>query len=667
MLKMQFLAACRSAFQSKNWQGLVKMLGHIDIQLCDQPELLIFLGVAHDELGQPELGIPALAKALELNAESLELKLRVVHSLMNAGDWCLALELLEGDSRDEFWSLSSAQISFWRCKSNLGNPAAAERNLALLQGKDGVDRVELGFALLEANILLKNEVLAKEIYRQMRRFVPNDPLLDLLEIDLLLLCEPGEFKKMLCNKLDSGLPNNRRLCLKILRHLRWENQLMLATQVASEAIRKFGFSGALAELYLYLLAEVGDLQRLTKALSDEPLIIPPIDTSIFIGLCLFSSGKYEESEKAFSGKEDQEFALHYLSEIAKIKKQPDEVLRLRRQALDINNSPGNKLNLGLELLGMFQWEEGWDLYRARLELPQEDLKTGFSLKEFNASSTLAGKKVLIFEEQGIGDMVMMASILEDVIFEAKRVDCLVSGRLSGVLAESFLSLNVYTRVEELPDDYDVAYAFCSLAGIYRRSSKSFPAKPYLFPSNDLVNSWSGRLIERTDGCLSSDLRVGLAWSGGLAGMRSARSIPLEELAPILKTSGVQWVSLQHNPDMDELVNFKRNHQIDIHLFEGSTYDIHDLSALIKSLDLVITVQQTVLHIAGAVGTPAWVMLPAIPEWRYGFEGSKMHWYESVELHRQVTPGHWGDLIFELASKLSDAVMARLSLSESIHK
>ena len=130
-----------------------------------------------------------------------------------------------------------------------------------------------------------------------------------------------------------------------------------------------------------------------------------------------------------------------------------------------------------------------------------------------------------------------------------------------------------------------------------------------------------------------------------------RSIPLTQLLPLLQVEGVTWVNLQYNHDPTELDQLAREHGAQIHHFEGITADLLATAALTAQLDLVITVQQTAAHIAGAIGTPAWVLLPCSAEWRYGMEGSQMPWYNSVELFRQMSFGDWSGPIESVRQRL----------------
>jgi hypothetical protein len=175
--------------------------------------------------------------------------------------------------------------------------------------------------------------------------------------------------------------------------------------------------------------------------------------------------------------------------------------------------------------------------------------------------------------------------------------------------------------------------------------------PYLQIPPSEQRRWRDRLS-----ALPPGLRVGLAWrGGGSLGPRWRRSLRLDQLEPLLRQPGVCWVNLQHRHDPSERAAFEARTGVSLATFDGVGDDLLATAALTQALDLVICVQQTSLHLAGALGTPAWVLLPRVAEWRYGIAGSSMPWYASVELFRQPTTGCWEPVIADVASRLRQRV------------
>jgi hypothetical protein len=129
--------------------------------------------------------------------------------------------------------------------------------------------------------------------------------------------------------------------------------------------------------------------------------------------------------------------------------------------------------------------------------------------------------------------------------------------------------------------------------------------------------------------------------------RSRRSLSLEQLQPLLATPGVAWVSLQHNAPGSPLREFP-----------GVTQDLDELASLISALDLVISVCNTTVHMAGALGKEVLVMAPFVPEWRYGMSGEGMLWYPSARVFRQARYGDWDEVLSRIAEALRQRTGAK---------
>jgi ADP-heptose:LPS heptosyltransferase len=148
------------------------------------------------------------------------------------------------------------------------------------------------------------------------------------------------------------------------------------------------------------------------------------------------------------------------------------------------------------------------------------------------------------------------------------------------------------------------------------------------------------------------LRVGIAWRGGsLRTRRLTRSLTLEYWQPLLMQSDVDFVSLQYGPAVDDLAQLRDRHSVTVRSFGDEFADIDELAAAIAALDLVISVDNTVAHLAGALGRPVWVLLPFAPEWRYLRSGDTMPWYPSARLFRQTRPREWESVLAETAAAL----------------
>ena len=269
---------------------------------------------------------------------------------------------------------------------------------------------------------------------------------------------------------------------------------------------------------------------------------------------------------------------------------------------------------------------GWVDYEARFDFKRFLSRSGGVITADMAPriarhptpASLAGQRVLVLGEQGIGDQVMFASMLPDLAKVAASITLVCEARLAAIFAASFPGLTVSgpkdARVS--PSEIDQIVAMGSLGVMFRPNEAAFPGTPYLAPRPAVREAWAARLGPRT-----GKLRVGLSWRGGLARTRlSERSLTLEQLAPILSLPGCEFVSLQYGDVAEETAGHP------LRVFPASEIeDFEQLAGLAANLDLVVSVQTALVHLAGAVGLPCLTLVPHNAEWRYAADGPSMPW------------------------------------------
>ncbi|MCH8046483.1 MAG: tetratricopeptide repeat protein, partial [Planctomycetes bacterium] len=256
-------------------------------------------------------------------------------------------------------------------------------------------------------------------------------------------------------------------------------------------------------------------------------------------------------------------------------------------------------------------------------------------------SSLAGKRVLVFGEQGVGDEVMFASCLSEVAQQADRCIVECDRRLAGLIRRSFPEVTVYPRrklsdltwLDDL-EPIDVCIAIGSLPMFLRGDLESFPRHGgYLSPSAEWCRRWKKRLEE-----LGPGPKIGISWRGGAETVSAnRRTTDLALWHKILATEGVYFVNLQVGDVAAPLEAVFRQLGVRVHTWpdiEGPD-DLDSLAAQIASLDLVISAQNTNVHLAGALGTAVWVALPLAYDWRWLLERGDSPWYPSVTLFRQT--------------------------------
>lgn len=312
-------------------------------------------------------------------------------------------------------------------------------------------------------------------------------------------------------------------------------------------------------------------------------------------------------------------------------------------------------NRSLCLLRLGRYAEGWADYERRWNRPSfvqtcagqvtAPLRDHLALNL--RPEDLAGRHVLLVAEEAIGDVVMFASMLPDLLSAAAKVSFLCEARLQRLMAHSFPDIALIDPRADPPSpaDFDRVVALGSLGPLFRGRAEDFPRRTYLSPRPMVRDQWRERLGPKT-----TRLRVGLSWRGGTAatGM-TGRSIPLETLSPLLRMADCEFVSLQYGDHGAEIAAANAALPRPIRTFPpGDIEDFEDLAGLVQALDLVVSVQTAVIHLAGALGAPCLAMIPPNTSWKYGSEPRTMPWYGSVRLFRQDDHRDWPAIIARVA-------------------
>ena len=297
------------------------------------------------------------------------------------------------------------------------------------------------------------------------------------------------------------------------------------------------------------------------------------------------------------------------------------------------------------LLGDF--EQGWGEYEWRWRLP------GIALPPIDVpqwdGAPLAGPTVLLRAEQGLGDtiqFVRFAASLQQagakVVIESPPPLLPLLSRMPGVHA-------VVARGADLPP-CDVAIPMASLPGVLElKDIASIPAQvPYLVPEQDLVAQWRDRLA------LHRGFRIGIAWRGSPGHPQDChRSIPPRCFVALAEVSSVMLINLQVGATAPQGLPF-----IEPRPDYGSNATFDDTAAIVANLDLVITCDTALAHLAGALNMPVWIALALVPDWRWLLEREDSPWYPSARLFRQTRLDDWPELFVRIAEALARHVSER---------
>ena len=307
--------------------------------------------------------------------------------------------------------------------------------------------------------------------------------------------------------------------------------------------------------------------------------------------------------------------------------------------------PRNLANLGIALMTQGRYQEGLPLYEARY---REGLiaTDSVSFKELDPGlqwrgEPLHGKRLLLVGEQGLGDQIQFIRFASELrALGAQQILVSLRSELVEILSSA---PDVHSAFTQIPSDkeYDVWCPMMSTAMHLQLQSAKSPDKiPYLFPPELRISAWHSLLHN----WFQNKFKIGITWAGASGNsVDGRRSLPFSDTLNLLqRLPDSAIVSLQIGSSGMESLDVQCKNGM-IPLLDLLT-DLTETAAAIMNLDLVISVDTAVAHLAGALGKPVWLLLPAGPDWRWGLQGDYTPWYPSMRIFRQKTPGNWTDVI-----------------------
>jgi Flp pilus assembly protein TadD len=337
-----------------------------------------------------------------------------------------------------------------------------------------------------------------------------------------------------------------------------------------------------------------------------------------------------------------------------------------RRALAVDpDYPVAKLNFSMLLLAQGRLRDAWPYHEARYDpkLPSPDTpKPSLPFPQWQGESLL-GKSLIIWPEQGHGDLIQMCRYIPLIKARGAALITLVCRQNQVELMRTLPGVDTVIGSAEVGErdlDYDYWVFPMSFPLLFETDLDTIPlAIPYLHANEERIAYWSQRLTtrDRTQECR---LRVGIVWRGNPEHANdSYRSLQsLSQLAPLLAIEDVSYFSLQiHNGPADIALDLARTPQI---MDLGSQIrDFADTAAILQQLDLLISVDTAAAHLAGAMGMPCWVLLPSHrTDWRWMRDRADCPWYRDMCLFRQGPSHAWGDVIDNVASALRMHVAKR---------
>jgi len=302
---------------------------------------------------------------------------------------------------------------------------------------------------------------------------------------------------------------------------------------------------------------------------------------------------------------------------------------------------------------------GYAGYDVRWRRPDPGLRQHcFPAPLWNGEPLGPGRKLLLWGEFGVGDELVMAGLLDDVLARGVAVVLECDPRFVTLFRRSWPAVTVVPRGDP-PDgrtrapDIAAQSSLMRLPMLFRQGMDDFPRHAgYLRPDPE-------RVRRHRDGfaALGPGIKVGLAWSSGNPRTGGRKSIRLEQWAPVLAVPGVRFVSLQYADATEEIARARADGLTALHPNPNPDLrdDLEDLAAQVAALDAVVTIAGINAHMAGALGRPGLVLVPRTPLWFWFDHGERSPWYPSLRLVRQAGDGNWDAPIARLAALLAEIV------------
>jgi tetratricopeptide (TPR) repeat protein len=409
-------------------------------------------------------------------------------------------------------------------------------------------------------------------------------------------------------------------------------------------------------------------QSLRTALQLEPGFLPAL---LNLGNVLLMTGRLAEARQAYDAARrtfpNSAEAWSGLGDVCQAMHEVGPAVAAYRRAIALRNLPAARVGLASTYLLAGHLAEGWPLYEARWELSGRSPSSGFDRPRWDGSD-LHGRTILLHAEQGLGDTIQF--IRYAPMAKSLGGQTIV---LAPALLEKFLAgqpgVDRVASDRAAVGEFDLQCPLLSLPSVFRTTLQTIPNQmPLLNVDANKAAAWGSRMCDadsevplnppplpspgvpgegitasRDSNLAARKPRVGIAWAGSTQHANdSKRSIAFSQIQSLLHEVDAVWISLQvERGEADPAL-------ID---WTADLRDLSDTAALIANLDLVISVDTAVAHLAGALGKPTWLLLPYSPDWRWMWQREDSPWYPTMRLFRQTTPGDWSGPIQRVATEL----------------
>jgi tetratricopeptide (TPR) repeat protein len=425
------------------------------------------------------------------------------------------------------------------------------------------------------------------------------------------------------------------------------------------------YAGALSNLGMALICQ-GRLKEAAEKLQNAVNLVP--NSAEFLnnlGILFNRQGLFEQavdtSERAIAINTDSVqahnnlgTALMELGRFSEAEAAFDKAIVLDPECAEAHH------NRSLVLLLTARFEEGWDEYEWRWRNDGFATPVRPFFQPWWDGSLEGVAKLLVWAEQGIGDEVQFSGLIRHILSRGVPVVVECDRRLVTLLQRSFPGITVVERTNPpalLLNNPSITHQIpmASIPRALRLAPNSMPFQdPFLVADEKLRDQL--RSEYKRDG---DPLLVGISWRSGNSQEGPKRSVDLAHWGPILNVAGVRFVSLQYGACSEELQ--AAYDRFGIELLKDEKVDplvnLESFAAQVTAMDLVISVDNSTVHFAGALGVDVWTMLPNEPDWRWGLKGDGTRWYSTMRLFRQQQRGNWEPVISKLAGELASLIRA----------
>ncbi|HEY2864907.1 MAG TPA: DUF5672 family protein [Casimicrobiaceae bacterium] len=391
-----------------------------------------------------------------------------------------------------------------------------------------------------------------------------------------------------------------------------------------------------------LLYQRDDVAEALPLLSTAARRMPDdADCHCDFGLALSASNRTGEAIAAFRRAlalaPDHLQAMNNLGLALLSENRPDEAIAVLRPAVgQAPQSAEVHWNLALALLLRGDYEQGWHEYEWRRKLPGQ--ASQFAAGPTWDGALRKGLRLLVYPEQGFGDAIQFARYLRPLVAAGVRPIVHCAAALARLLASGGESITVVPAGQPLPD-YDAHAPLPSLAAAFTSSVDTIPRTvPYLRPPDEAMRRWQHRLLP-----YARSRKIGLAWAGRRRNRHERkRPISLSMLRSWAALPETTFFSLQKDDGATESLIWPG--PAPLVDWSAELTDFAETAALLGGLDLVISVDSAVAHLAGALASPVWILLPYAADWRWLLDREDSPWYPTARLFRQQRPGDWSSVV-----------------------